>query len=86
MESSIAEDPTVAPFALHEQRMLERDVVKRAVPEVRFPAEEFDAKEGVAPYSSGGGVTKAFGLTALGIIGNWPPPGCGGSANAPDAK
>ena len=32
MESSIAEDPTVALFALHEQRMLERDVVKRAVP------------------------------------------------------
>ena len=57
-------------------------VTRREIQEVRFPAEEFEAKEGVAPYTAGGGVTKAYGLTALGIIGSVPPPGCGRGVRA----
>lgn len=53
-------------------------------PPVLFPAEEFEAKSGTEDYSGGLGATKAFGLTARGIIGMVPPPGCGASVDCRD--
>ncbi len=59
--------------------MVKGEFPRKAVPKVRFPAPDFEEKGGLMDYSGTKGVTRAFGLTARGIISMVPPAGFGGA-------